>query len=68
MAADQQLDGYLYAVWADYGTGDADILLSRSTNNGADLGLEFWYVASSRPGATALTASPGTGTLYATDI
>ncbi len=34
MAADQQLDGYLYAVWADYGTGDADILLSRSTDNG----------------------------------
>lgn len=34
MAADAQLDGYLYAVWADYGTGDADILLSRSTDNG----------------------------------
>ena len=27
MAADQQIDGYLYAVWADYRTGDADILL-----------------------------------------
>ena len=34
MAADQQLDGYLYAVWADYATGDADIRLSRSTDNG----------------------------------
>jgi hypothetical protein len=34
MAADQQLDNYLYAVWADYGTGDADIRLSRSTDNG----------------------------------
>ena len=34
MAADQTLDGYLYAVWADYRTGDADILLSRSTDNG----------------------------------
>jgi hypothetical protein len=35
MAADAQLDGYLYAVWADYRTGDADILLARSTNDGA---------------------------------
>ena len=34
MAADQTIDGYLYAVWADYRTGDADILLSRSTDNG----------------------------------
>jgi hypothetical protein len=34
MAGDQTIDGYLYAVWADYRTGDADILLSRSTDNG----------------------------------
>jgi len=34
MAADQQIDNYLYAVWADYRPGDADILLSRSTDNG----------------------------------
>jgi hypothetical protein len=34
MAADKQVAGYLYAVWADYRNGDADILLSRSTDNG----------------------------------
>jgi len=38
MSADQQIDGYLYAVWADYRTGDADILLSRSTDNGTTWG------------------------------
>jgi hypothetical protein len=38
MAADQQIDGYLYAVWADYRTGDADILLSRSTDDGTTWG------------------------------
>ncbi|MGI8586155.1 MAG: Kelch repeat-containing protein [Chloroflexia bacterium] len=38
MAVDQQLDGYLYAVWADYRTGDADILFSRSTDNGTTWG------------------------------
>ena len=38
MAADQQMDGYLYAVWADYRTGDADILFSRSTDNGTTWG------------------------------
>lgn len=38
MAADQQVDGYLYAVWADYRTGDADIMLSRSTDNGTTWG------------------------------
>jgi hypothetical protein len=35
LAVDQQVDGYLYAVWGDYRTGDADILFSRSTDNGA---------------------------------
>ncbi|HKP52205.1 MAG TPA: S-layer homology domain-containing protein [Chloroflexia bacterium] len=34
MAADRTVNGYLYAVWADYRNGDADILLSRSTDNG----------------------------------
>ncbi len=34
MAADKQIYGYLYAVWADYRNGDADILLSRSTDDG----------------------------------
>ncbi len=38
IAVDQQLDGYLYAVWADYRTGDADILFSRSTDNGTTWG------------------------------
>jgi hypothetical protein len=38
MAADQQIAGYLYAVWADYRTGDADILLARSTDNGTTWG------------------------------
>ncbi|HMA35486.1 MAG TPA: sialidase family protein, partial [Chloroflexia bacterium] len=38
MAVDQQIDGYLYAVWSDYRTGDADILLSRSTDNGTTWG------------------------------
>ena len=35
IAADQVLDGYVYAVWADYRNGDADILLSRSTDSAA---------------------------------
>src|SRR5687767_14043487 len=26
IAVDQQIDGYLYTVWADYRNGDADIL------------------------------------------
>jgi hypothetical protein len=34
IAADQQIPGYIYAVWADYRTGDADILFSRTTDNG----------------------------------
>ena len=38
MAADQQMPGYLYAVWADYRSGDADILLARSTDNGTTWG------------------------------
>jgi len=38
MAADKQIDGYIYAVWADYRTGDADILMSRSTDNGTTWG------------------------------
>jgi hypothetical protein len=33
IAADQVLDGYVYAVWADYRNDDADILLSRSTDS-----------------------------------
>jgi hypothetical protein len=28
-------NGYIYAVWADYGTGDGDIHFSRSTDGGA---------------------------------
>ncbi len=35
IAADQVLDGYVYAVWSDYRNGDADILLSRSTDSAA---------------------------------
>ena len=38
IAADKQVAGYLYAVWADYRNGDADILLSRSTDNGTTWG------------------------------
>ncbi|HUS14694.1 MAG TPA: S-layer homology domain-containing protein [Chloroflexia bacterium] len=38
MAVDGLLPGYLYAVWSDYGTGDADILFSRSTDNGTTWG------------------------------
>jgi hypothetical protein len=38
MAVDRVMNGYLYAVWADYRNGDADILLSRSTDNGTTWG------------------------------
>ncbi|MEO5952705.1 MAG: exo-alpha-sialidase, partial [Chloroflexia bacterium] len=34
MAADKQIPGYLYAVWADYRNGDADILMVTSTDSG----------------------------------
>ncbi len=39
LAADGQVPGTLYAVWADYRNGDADILLSRSTDDGSTWGL-----------------------------
>ena len=38
MAVDRVMNGYLYAVWSDYRNGDADILLSRSTDNGTTWG------------------------------